>query len=58
MTSGESYLIGKVIMLKTFKKEIIISKLKNLHPGENLEEEFLKPMGITAYKLSQAIDVP
>lgn len=35
-----------------------MSKLKNVHPGEILEEEFLKPMGITAYKLSQAIGVP
>ena len=35
-----------------------MSKLKNIHPGEVLEEEFLKPMGITAYKLSQAIGVP
>jgi antitoxin HigA-1 len=35
-----------------------MSKLKNIHPGEILEEEFLKPMQITAYKLSQAIGVP
>jgi antitoxin HigA-1 len=33
-------------------------KLNNIHPGEILEEEFLKPMSITAYKLSQAIGVP
>lgn len=35
-----------------------MSKLKNIHPGEILEEEFLKPMGITAYKLSLSIGVP
>jgi antitoxin HigA-1 len=35
-----------------------MSKLKNIHPGEILEEEFLKPMETTAYKLSQAIGVP
>ena len=35
-----------------------MSRLNNIHPGEILEEEFLKPMGITAYKLSQAIGVP
>ena len=35
-----------------------MSKLNNIHPGEILEEEFLKPMGITAYKLSQSIGVP
>ncbi len=45
-------------MLTTFKLLIIMNKLKNIHPGEILEEEFLKPMGITAYKLSQSIGVP
>ena len=35
-----------------------MSKLKNIHPGEILEEEFLQTMRITAYKLSQAIGVP
>ncbi len=35
-----------------------MKKLKNIHPGEILEEEFLKPMAITAYKLSQSIEVP
>ncbi len=35
-----------------------MSKLNNIHPGEILKEEFLKPMGITAYKLSKAIGVP
>jgi addiction module HigA family antidote len=35
-----------------------MSRLNNIHPGEILEEEFLKPMGITAYKLSQSIGVP
>lgn len=33
-------------------------KLNNIHPGEILNEEFLKPMGISAYKLSKAIGVP
>lgn len=28
------------------------------HPGEILKEEFLDPMGITAYRLSKSIDVP
>lgn len=26
--------------------------LKNIHPGEILKEEFLKPMGISVYRLS------
>lgn len=35
-----------------------MSKLKNIHPGEVLSEEFLKPMGITAYRLSKEIGIP
>lgn len=27
----------------------------NIHPGETLREEFLKPMGISAYELAQRI---
>lgn len=33
-------------------------KLNPTHPGEILMEEFLKPMGITQYKLAKAIGVP
>ena len=33
-------------------------KLKNIHPGEVLSEEFLKPMEITAYRLSKEIGIP
>ena len=29
-----------------------------VHPGEMLEEEFLKPMGLTKYRLAKEIDVP
>ena len=32
--------------------------LVNTHPGEILLEEFLKPMGISAYKLSKDIGIP
>ena len=32
--------------------------LANIHPGEILSEEFLKPMNITAYKLSKDIGIP
>ncbi|MDR6934809.1 HigA family addiction module antitoxin [Luteibacter sp. 3190] len=28
------------------------------HPGEVLEEEFLKPLALTKYRLAKAIDVP
>ena len=35
-----------------------MTRLKNIHPGEVLLEEFLKPMGISAYKLSKDIGIP
>ena len=33
-------------------------KIKNIHPGEILLEEFLLPLEITAYKLSKDIGIP
>lgn len=35
-----------------------MAKLKNIHPGEVLAEEFLKPLNITAYKLAKDIEIP
>ena len=35
-----------------------MEKLANIHPGEILLEEFLKPFAITAYKLSKDIEIP
>ena len=35
-----------------------MSRLKNIHPGEILLEEFMIPLEITAYKLAKDIDVP
>ena len=32
--------------------------LANIHPGEVLHEDFLEPMHLTAYQLSQSIGVP
>jgi addiction module HigA family antidote len=32
--------------------------LPNIHPGEVLSEEYLKPLEISAYKLSKAIGIP
>jgi addiction module HigA family antidote len=34
------------------------SKLKPIHPGEVLFEEFLKPMGISQNRLAMSIGVP
>jgi len=33
-------------------------KLKNIHPGEVLQEEFLIPMKISAYRLAKDIGIP
>lgn len=33
-------------------------KLKNVHPGEVLMEEFLSPLNISAYKLAKDIEIP
>lgn len=35
-----------------------MKRLKNIHPGEVLLEEFLKPMGVSAYKLSKDTGIP
>jgi addiction module HigA family antidote len=32
--------------------------LPPIHPGEQLREEFMKPLGISAYRLAKDIDVP
>jgi addiction module HigA family antidote len=35
-----------------------VEKLANIHPGEILLEEFLKPLEISAYRLSKEISIP
>ena len=35
-----------------------MERLKNIHPGEILLEEFLIPFGISAYKLAKDIGIP
>ena len=35
-----------------------MAKLKNIHPGEVLLEEFLLPLNISAYRLSKDIEIP
>jgi addiction module HigA family antidote len=39
-------------------KNRTIKTLANVHPGEILNVEFLKPMNISAYKLSKDIGIP
>lgn len=35
-----------------------MAKLRNIHPGEVLQEEFLVPFEISAYRLAKYIDIP
>jgi addiction module HigA family antidote len=35
-----------------------MDKLPNIHPGEVLEEEFLKPLSVTAYRLAKSTKIP
>lgn len=35
-----------------------MAKLKNIHPGQVLSEEFLIPFNISAYKLAKDIEIP
>jgi len=35
-----------------------MEKLKNIHPGEILLEEFLIPLDITSYRLSKDLKIP
>ena len=43
-----------IIIIRTQKME----KLRNIHPGEILLEEFLLPMEISAYRLCKDIGIP
>jgi len=42
------------IIIKTMKN----ISLENITPGEILEEDFLKPMGLSQYRLAKDIGVP
>jgi antitoxin HigA-1 len=35
-----------------------MEKLRNIHPGEILNEEFLLPLGISAYRLAKETFIP
>lgn len=38
--------------------ETVTNGMRSIHPSEVLREEFIRPMGITAYALSIALQVP
>jgi toxin HigB-1 len=41
-----------------WEEEMIMRRVNPVTPGEMLEEEFLKPLGITKYRLAKDIGVP
>lgn len=40
------------------RKRRIMERLNNIHPGEVLREEFLEPLGISAYRLAKDTFLP
>jgi addiction module HigA family antidote len=60
-TSSESVSPGPRPAPQTSKSSITIKVMRKVpypHPGEILLEEFLKPMGITQYRVAKEIGVP
>jgi addiction module HigA family antidote len=39
-------------------EEKMMDRLQNIHPGEILQEEFLKPFGISSYCLAKDTNIP
>jgi addiction module HigA family antidote len=35
----------------------MMNRIPNIHPGEILSEDFLKPMGLSAYRLSKGTNI-
>ena len=64
MISIVSASAGKATTHTTWKSQTIIDEvtamktLPNIHPGEILEEEFLKPLNISAYRLAKDTRMP
>jgi antitoxin HigA-1 len=52
MIMRTKFKLWTIIKLKTMEN------LRNIHPGEVLKEEFLEPLGVTAYRLSKEIGIP
>ena len=44
--------------LTTTRKRRTMKKLPNIHPGDILLEEFLKPLNISSYRLSKETHMP
>jgi addiction module HigA family antidote len=40
------------------RPRVVIKSPVAIHPGEILREEFIKPMGISQYRLAKSLNVP
>jgi antitoxin HigA-1 len=54
---GRTVTAMRLRLSTTIRRKTPSGKLPNVHPGEVLREEFLKPMGISAYKLAKGTNV-
>jgi plasmid maintenance system antidote protein VapI len=46
------------VQIVDYSQEKTVGKLEEIHPGEILTEEFVKPMGIANARSASDIDVP
>jgi len=51
-------MLPKLKLLIIINKKLKMEKLRNIHPGEILSEEFLIPLNITPYRLSKDLKIP
>jgi addiction module HigA family antidote len=40
------------------KRKVASTQMSPVHPGEILREEFMKPLGLSQYRVAKAINVP
>lgn len=61
MISGDSALFGDSKGQKTWKLLIITKTMKNAlplpHPGKTLDEDYMKPLGLSAYQVAKDLKV-
>lgn len=53
-----TFILIRTIQKKQYSTFKLKVKLKNIHPGEILSEEFIIPFNITAYRLAKDIEIP
>ena len=45
-------------MRLSYKIQLVMKLLPNIHPGEVLRKEFLTELNLTAYRLAQDVGIP